>query len=135
MCKAFSTNTNTTQPTSGGVSSVGGDRHFNNGFPGDIRRACVGQWCPRNLGFAGTVARIRFTVTESVGLASFRTLSSEVSLTLLKFASLGENDGKSKHICLLPNLQQPPGEFIYDSYFQFPSPEVPPLPILFQCPL
>lgn len=96
MCKAFSTNTNTTHPTSGGVSSVGGDRHFNNAFPGDIRRACVGQWCPMNLGFAGTVARIRFTVTESIGLASFRTSSSEVSLTLLKFASLGGNDGKLK---------------------------------------
>lgn len=43
MRKAFSTNTNTTQPTSGGVSSGGGDRHFNNGFPGDIRRTCMGS--------------------------------------------------------------------------------------------
>lgn len=104
MCKSFSTNTSTTQPTSGSVSSVGGDRHFNNGFLGDIRGACVGQWCPRNLGFAGTVAWIRFIVTESIGPAPFRTSSSEVSLTLLKSASQGGNDGKSKHICLLPNL-------------------------------
>lgn len=104
MSKAFSTNTNTTQPTSGGVSSGGGDRHFSNGFPGDIRGACMGQWCPRTLGFAGIAAWVRFTVTESIGLASFRTSSSEVSLTLFKFASLRGNDRKSKHLCLLPNL-------------------------------
>lgn len=77
----------------------------------------MGQGCPRTLGLLGVVAGVRFTVTESIGLASFRTSPSEVNLTLFK----------SKHICLLPNL--------CDSYFQFPSPEVPTLPILFQCPL
>lgn len=36
-----------------GVPSVGGDTHFNNGFSGYIRGSCMGQWCPRDLGFAG----------------------------------------------------------------------------------
>lgn len=43
-------------PGTGGASSLGGDRHFTNGFS-DIRGLCMGQWCPRDLGFAGSVGR------------------------------------------------------------------------------
>ena len=95
----------------------------------------MGQQCPKDLGFAGAVEGTGESHGEPqpcLFLLELHLPRSDCKYTL--FVCLRRKDGKSKHTCVLPNLQQPPSDFIYDSFFQFLSPEVPSLPTLFQHP-